>query len=289
MVRHTRRSGPALPWRLVWLALGLIAFTALVALVAVALAAPAGAAAGTTTCPSSDRTQAISSRPGARSSLVPPGARQLLICRYSGLESQLPRPFTLLASALVKSPSEAQRVGRELNALPPPPPYAFCPADFGDALVVHVLYASGAGDPVTIELSGCRTVSNGLRTAWSGAVTTRLAALAPPPRQARLTGRVQVCGGPAPGTCRVETPTWCESTPTSCLKADRVAIVSDARARIVVALSDGRFGPVAVPPGRYTVELLGDNSVVRGHVLLTEQIALAAGETGTVEFGFDVP
>ena len=270
MLRHVRRSNPALPWGLVWLALvtdrvhragggrrrraGLpwpagVGVEGRPSSGCPARAPAARDAAGTSACPPSDRTPAVSSRPGARSSLVPPGARRLLICRYSGLQSQLPKPFTLLASALVKSPTEAQRVGRELNALPPPRPYAFCPADFGDAVVVHVLYASGAQDPVTIELSGCRTVSNGVRSAQSGAVATRLAALAPPPRQASLTGRVQVCGGPAPGTCRVETPTWCESTRASCLKADRVAIVSDAPARIVVALSAGASGLSPCPRG----------------------------------------
>jgi hypothetical protein len=150
-----------------------------------------------------------------------------------------------------------------------------------------VLYATGVDDPVTIELSGCQTVSNGLRTARSGPVALRLAALVPEPATATLSGRVQLCGGPGPGTCRAMTTTWCAS-PRTCLKADRIWVAGDAPMSFAVPVSGGAFGPVPVPPGRYTVELLGDNARISGRVLLTQRITLEAGESLTILFGFDI-
>lgn len=144
-----------------------------IALVAMLLAAAGHASASGRSsgpiCASHDRAVASSSRPGAKSELVPPGPRSVLLCRYSGL-GQHPRSataFGLIEDLLVTKRATVTSIASRLNRLRSSPGAFACPADFGDAIVAVFSYGSGRVDTVKVGLSGCTLVSNGqvVRTA----------------------------------------------------------------------------------------------------------------------------
>lgn len=110
---------------------------------------------------------------------------------------------------------------------------------------------------------------------------------APPPK-AVITGFVQVCGGPAPGRCRVEKIGLC-ARPRRCVTSDRVAAINSRGRRVAAAkLSRGRFRLV-LPPGRYTIRLLGDGKRVHGRVLQRKRVIARAHRTAAIRFRFNVP
>ena len=126
------------------------------------LALAAAAASGTTpvACPPSARQAAVSARPGAGRSLVPPGARALLLCRYSGLNAP-GGAFRLEVHDLVTDQATVARLTRELDALAPATGVYHCPSDSGADVVARFLYTTGPQDPVTVDLTGCNVVTNG--------------------------------------------------------------------------------------------------------------------------------
>jgi hypothetical protein len=225
--------------------------------------------------------------------LVPDGSRQLMLCRYGALTGT--GPSALAAQKLVQDQSTVSGLAAEFNGLPAPPagPVA-CPDDNGSEIVAYFRYASDVDSPVAVNLSGCEGVTNGYvnRTAAGTGFVARLAALVPlgpasPPRNARIKGYVQLCGGPAPGGCRVTTFTSC-SSPSHCVTADRVAVYRHGTLVKRVRLRHARFS-VALQAGRYTLKLLGDGRHVSGRVLETAHATARARHTTKVVFGLSVP
>src|SRR5262249_429534 len=77
-----------------------------------------------------------------------------------------------------------------------------------------------------------------------------------PTREAVVTGYVRLCGGPAPGGCRIETLGDCQPG-KGCVTTDRVAAINASGKRVAVQrLRHARFH-MRLVPGRYTIELLG--------------------------------
>jgi hypothetical protein len=143
-----------------------IAVAAALALAAavVAIGSSPVRAASTTSCPSADRHNLVSARPGASKELVPSGARRLLLCRYSGLwtGSGPRRPaFVLLAHAQLTARAQVTRFASALDALKRPSGVYSCPAASGEAIVLYFGYAGGPDDVVTVQTDGCWNATNG--------------------------------------------------------------------------------------------------------------------------------
>ena len=99
--------------------------------------------------------------------LVAPGARAVLLCRYSGTHDGIgPRlaPFRLQASHLIGDPATVAGMARELDSLARITAPSACPAGFGAAIVAHFRYPAGPEDPVTIALDGCLEAGTGTPT-----------------------------------------------------------------------------------------------------------------------------
>lgn len=147
-------------------------FTVVGAACVFALAASGGAAssvslsagAAALACPARDRTVPVRWRQGATSSLIPEGAREVLLCRYSGIGPH-PAPadeaFRLLDDLLVTERSTVGSLASRFNALPAALGTVACPADFGTAIIAVFHYRFGPEDSVKAGLSGCTLVTNG--------------------------------------------------------------------------------------------------------------------------------
>jgi len=123
----------------------------------------------------------------------------------------------------------------------------------------------------------------------SAANTIRSAALASAPaRNATVAGYVQVCGGPAPGRCFIETIGFCQA-PEGCVTSNRVTAVGRA-GRLVASqkLHHARFR-MHLAPGRYTIELVGDGNHVHGRVMQRKTVIAKSHRTTVVRFFFAVP
>lgn len=121
-------------------------------------------------CPAGDRSQLISTATGSDGALVPPGARQVLLCRYSGLNPTPADAGRLVAHRLIGYRQAIARLSGEFDALKPFQPGSYaCPADFGVKIIAIFRYlaASRSVDPVTLDPNGCAGVTNGrlVRTA----------------------------------------------------------------------------------------------------------------------------
>lgn len=136
-------------------------------------------------CPVRDRQQLVSTTPGTEKLLVPPGARQVLICRYGGLNAGRSK-LRLVHLNLVSDRNTVTRLADEFDALPPfGKGTIVCPADVDRNIIAIFRYqrASKSDDPVTVNTSGCTPVTNGhlLRIAAfppGRALTSELQALA---------------------------------------------------------------------------------------------------------------
>ena len=102
-----------------------------------------------------------------------------MLCRYGGLNA--PAPRGLERERLVTSHARITRLTTDFNALRPlPPGIVNCPLDDGSEIVATFRYPSRGEDVVTVGLSGCRVIGNGIvppRTASSGAGSRLLAQL----------------------------------------------------------------------------------------------------------------
>lgn len=121
-------------------------------------------------CPASDRREPTSTAAGSRAILVPPGARQVLLCRYSGVNPSPRSAGRLLAQRLIGYRQTVARLTGEFDALKPFHRGAYaCPADFGVKILAIFRYRtpSRSDDPVTLDPNGCAGVGNGhlIRTA----------------------------------------------------------------------------------------------------------------------------
>jgi hypothetical protein len=126
-------------------------------------------------CPTSDRRQLISSADRPASRLVPLGAREALVCRYSGVSPGQPAG-RLLAQHAIDSQKMIALLTREFDALKPVQSGAYaCPADFGVKIIAIFRYLPSvrSDDPVTLDPNGCEAVTNGR--------VTRTALLVPGP------------------------------------------------------------------------------------------------------------
>jgi hypothetical protein len=162
---------------------------ALAALATLALIAAAASAAPPTPggCPASDAHVAASTRAGAQARLVPTGARSVRLCQYNGLDpaNEIDR---LTAGRLVRGAATTTALAADLDAIPQTSGIYSCPADTGSSIVAYFRYRSGPRDPVTVDLSGCEIVTNGLAHRIAGvtaagraAISALLAALHPTP------------------------------------------------------------------------------------------------------------
>lgn len=118
-------------------------------------------------CAAHDRRPLVSRRAGAATRLVPGAPDQLLLCRYTGF-GPYPHPvgplgFRLLAHHVITSRARIADLAAQLDALRPVTGAQACPADDGAAIIALFGYRSAAAraDPVTVDLEGCSTVTNG--------------------------------------------------------------------------------------------------------------------------------
>jgi hypothetical protein len=123
-------------------------------------------------CPSRDRQPFLSTTVGAATALVPPEARTVLLCRYSGL-GHTPsgaKSLALIAQHLLDASTTTNDLATKLNSLPIPTGTFHCPADGGAVIIAFFRYGSAAkaDDPVTVRLGGCSTVTNGELTRVAG-------------------------------------------------------------------------------------------------------------------------
>lgn len=107
-------------------------------------------------------------------------------------------------------------------------------------------------------------------------------------RDAVVSGYVRLCGGPAPGGCRIETFGICQP-PNGCVTTNRVAAINAKGQRIAVQrLHHARFRMDLVP-GRYTIELIGSGKRVHRRVMQRRKVTARADHTVVVPFVFAVP
>lgn len=214
----------------------------------------------------------------AQRQLVPPGAVALRLCRYAGLND--PLPLTLTRSRLLTTEHALiVRLARELDALPPLRPGLFaCPADDGSEVVAMFAYAPHDNVTVAFETSGCARVSNGdlVRSASAAQpLHTELSNLtAPLTGDARVAGRVRLCGGPLrPG-----------GRQPGCSSRDGAVTVLDSSGDVVAAAatSHGRFS-FALPAGAYTL------LAATGGTRAQRAVVLTAGRTVNADVTIAVP
>lgn len=112
-------------------------------------------------CPATQPPTTLSARAGAARTLVPQGARSLLLCSYHGL-NPASTARRLEQGRLVQAAAELTRLTGELDALRQQPGIVFhCPLDDGSEILAIFRYPSGAPNPVSVGLTGCQIVSNG--------------------------------------------------------------------------------------------------------------------------------
>jgi hypothetical protein len=114
-------------------------------------------------CPGYNRHVIGSTTIGSTAALVPAGAQQVLLCRYSGVGLNRGKAVRLIALRLVHKRATVDRLAAEFNTLRPLGGAYNCPSDSGAAIIAFFRYgsASKSDDPVTVGLSGCVTVTNG--------------------------------------------------------------------------------------------------------------------------------
>jgi hypothetical protein len=123
--------------------------------------ATCSAQAATPACPTRAPATLSANNPRSAQSLVPSGARWLVLCRYHGLNPAA-LAGRLERSAAVTAHTTLTGVAAELNALPSQGNYVFhCPMDDGSEILAIFGYPSGTTDTVSIGLTGCQLVTNG--------------------------------------------------------------------------------------------------------------------------------
>jgi hypothetical protein len=134
-----------------------------VAVVLAVVALDGGAASDArVACPSSDRKPVTSHNPAGGKTLVPPGARGVLLCRYRGLNPRPERAGRLARSRRITDKAVVSRLVREFDALRPPPTGArACPSDDASMVIAFFAYRRAADVAVAIHLTGCADATNG--------------------------------------------------------------------------------------------------------------------------------
>jgi hypothetical protein len=271
------------------------------ALIVLLLTIGGSSASATSSCPASDPGALVSQRPGASSSLVPTGASGLVVCEFNviGYPGAGPRNG-LIGSGQTSGAATVTQIAGALDALTMDANYPVaCPADAGQLFVAYFQYAAGASDPVRLQLGGCDLTTNGIvsRLAIGSPVVGQITGLVQPSTRtpttplplgpgpvviSRIAGELRLCGGPAPGSCHVESFTSCQPM-RGCVRDDRVRIVRNGSAAATVRLKRGRFS-IVVSPGRYTVELLQDGPGEHGTVVQSRTVVAPRYGTARVTF-----
>jgi hypothetical protein len=116
--------------------------------------------------------------PATHSTLAPPGASTIRLCRYGPFPSRGQR--ALAGSAEVRSASVIKSLTAALDGLPAADRLAFCPMDNGSEIDMSLSYPGRDrhGDFIRVELTGCENATNGpvTRTAARTAAGQRLLA-----------------------------------------------------------------------------------------------------------------
>jgi hypothetical protein len=87
----------------------------------------------------------------------------VILCRYAGLN--VTDPLGLMRTRPLGGPQRIRRLAHRFNLLDPfPPGCGVCPADFGGQILARFRYPRAPDDYVAVDLSGCRSVTNGPRT-----------------------------------------------------------------------------------------------------------------------------
>ena len=108
--------------------------------------------------------------------LVPPGATEVLLCRYRGLNPAA-AAHRLVRGKLIANAAEVTRLTKEMDGLPKTHGRIACPMDDGSEFVASFEYPHSGPATVSIGLTGCRTVTNGrLTRSAAGAAGSRLVA-----------------------------------------------------------------------------------------------------------------
>ena len=113
-------------------------------------------------CPASDQHPIVSTMARARSTLVPRGARRVLLCRYRGLG---PRSSQLSAQHLVSQLATVRSLASTLDRIPNPRGTYSCPGDPGKTIIAFFEYRSNAVNPVTVDLGDAPASPTGTCTA----------------------------------------------------------------------------------------------------------------------------
>lgn len=296
MLNDARRANPLVPWRIVWLAVALIALPGVIAGVVILLstasttsggggkptAAPGSSSAqASAACAASSRAPVNSTRDGARDEVVPPGPTAVLLCRYG------PRGARVREVSITSSTTVTELAAR-LNALPSASGAYACPSDEGETITADFSYASGPENPVSIRLSGCQTVTNGhvTRLGLDHPVIGQAGRLIP--WLGTIRGRLEVCGGPSRSGCR-RTTGFTTCVASRCLHADQVVIMHAIGIPYPnVRLRHGRF-TVRVEPGRYRLVLLGDGRLGHDRVIARTRAQVRLDRTTRVAFRLSAP
>jgi hypothetical protein len=282
MPRSSRPAAPAHPRRLATLTGCLIVAATLAAVAVMAFTAEAQTATSVV-CPPEDRAQpaATAVRPGARKTLVPHGATALIVCRYNGMNALGGAPqWGLRGAGASDDPRQVRRIAAALDALRPTHGVRSCPMDDGSAVNATFAYGSPPGVTVTIDTGGCNVISNGhvRRLGLGSPVIAAVTALAKPVgglRWASVRGHLRLCGGPAPGRCRIEDYNG----------PDRVTVTSANGLWLAMAnVIQGRFAFRIAGSGTYTFGLYAGNAPVK-----KLRARVTAGRTTRIVFVLPIP
>ena len=117
-------------------------------------------------------------RPGLANTLVPPGPTFLTVCRYAGLNQAVTAGTLVQSHVLTGSqlPAFVTYIDQPTWQVIPKGAVYSCPASQGRVDLLQFVYPSGPGVKVSVDIDGCRFVSNGSRTVSGGAIGTRLTA-----------------------------------------------------------------------------------------------------------------
>ena len=248
---------------LVLLACCLIAATALAALTVMVIAAKAQRApAASRVCPPDDRSQLTTGqiRTGARRALVPPGASELIVCRYNGMNASGGAPqWGLRGVGVTADRARIRRITTALDALRPPHGVYSCPSSDASYDMATFDYGSPPRVVLRMDTGDCNTITNGRvhRLGLAQPVVAQIESLTEPVsgiRWANVRGHLRLCGGPAPGHCQIE----------NFGSSDRV-VVSGSNG-LWVAMADvhhGRFAFQVAASGTYTFALYAGSTLVK--------------------------
>ena len=130
-------------------------------------------------CPASWKSSSASlnshEHPGSSTELIPPGAGDMTICRYAGLNQKV-KFGTLEASHVVSGAELSDFVGLSDRQAVENGASFGCPMSQGSVDLLELIYATGPQVDVSVSIAGCSFASNGSRTVNGSEIAARLAA-----------------------------------------------------------------------------------------------------------------